>query len=130
LGKCKTVLLWILALQLLNMSIYTDAYWQFSNGRSFSILNNEGADPTETILEWLVEMKMGQQDMFTYDSHNIDSKNVVKVMGWHMDQDRHLQEKLIFFPSRKSFYYPDKKTDISSTSYDILTPPPRNRAIA
>ena len=81
----KTILLWILALQLLNMSICSDAYWHYFNGDPIRSSGSNTVDPTETVVEWLVEMKMGQLDMFTYNNFNNDSKNTVKVMGWQID---------------------------------------------
>ena len=122
----KTVLLWILALQLLNMSIYSDAYWEYINGNLQSAYDNKGVDPTETIVEWLVEMKMGQQDMFTYSNHNTDSKNVVKVLNCHMDMHPQWQNQLIYPIKEKQVYFPGEKIKIPSRHFDILTPPPNS----
>ena len=71
----RQLLILILALQLLNLSICSESYW---DTYSLSDTNNETSiDPTETVLEWVVEMKMGQLDIFNY-SHGIAYRNIDK----------------------------------------------------
>jgi len=126
----KTILLWILALQLLNMSICSDAYWHYFNGDPIRSSGSNTVDPTETIVEWLVEMKMGQLDMFTYNNYNNDSKNMVKVMGWQIDLEHYTEQTLLFFPKGSHLYYPEKMSALSSHSLEIITPPPDLRLTA
>lgn len=119
----KTFILWILALQLLNMSICSEAYWSYFNDSQFSNHSDKAADPTETIVEWLVELKMGQQDAFTYDHNNIDSKNTVKAVVFPVDMENHSTYVQLIKKSRKVLYayFPSK---VESTSLEILSPPP------
>ncbi len=100
----KTILVWVLALQILNMSMWSEAYNSYYTGDDFGNCSNRQADPTETVVEWLVEMKMGQQDAFTYN-HNIDCKNISKAAGWQIDMENHgvasirpMESSLVFFP--------------------------------
>ncbi|MFI5192694.1 MAG: hypothetical protein ACHQD7_01520 [Chitinophagales bacterium] len=118
----KTLLIWITALQLLNMSICSDAYWSYYSEDHFSDPSDQQADPTETIVEWLVEMKMGQQDAFTYNN-SIDSKNTVKAISWHIDMESHVLPASISNKGRKVFFA-DIQPSIVSRFLEVQSPPP------
>ena len=120
----KTLILWILALQLLNMSVCSEAYWFYYNGGNPIDLNTVNqADPTETIVELLVEMKMGQQEAFTYDQHNIDPKNITKAMVCRVDLEN--EWATMFIARRNSkIYFTDITSNIESASLEIISPPP------
>ncbi len=123
LKRFRTLILWILALQLLNMSICSDAYWFYYNENRASTPDGLQADPTETVVEWLVEMKFGQLDAFTYDHHNIDAKNTIKATVFPIDLENVTTSFLFFKESSKiSFAY--LISSIESTSLEILSPPP------
>jgi len=117
----RQLLILILALQLLNLSICSESYW---DSYSLSNTNNEGSiDPTETVLEWVVEMKMGQLDIFNY-THGIDPKSLSKCFHWQIDLEEHILQASEI--SSASSSYEDmmfKKIPIapSNTSH----PPPR-----
>lgn len=58
----RQCLLGVLALQILNMSFCSmPQLSQLSNPRCYIL-----EDPTETVIEWLVESSFGQMAMFTY----------------------------------------------------------------
>ena len=119
----KTLILWILALQLLNMSICSEAYWSYYNG---SLTDNHlgiQADPTETIVEWLVELKFGQMDQFTYDQHNIDAKNVTKMIAFQIDLECE-KISIHFIKQSSKVCFADFVSNIKSNSRDVFSPPP------
>ena len=119
----RTLILWILALQLLNMSICSEAYWFYYNeGPANSHLGVQ-ADPTETIVEWLVEMKFGQQDAFTYDQHNIDAKNITKIIAYQIDLENE-KISIHFIKQSNKVCYADYVSNVESTCLDIFSPPP------
>lgn len=79
----KQVLIGVIAFQLLNLSICSEAYWDYDS-LIYSSTNGK-YDPTETILEWVIEIKYGQQKIFSYD-HDMDStKNISKHFHFQTD---------------------------------------------
>ena len=120
----RTLILWLLALQLLNMSIYSEAYWYCYNGFTTACeQNGVQSDPTESLVEFLVELKYGQQDAFTYDQHNIDSKNTVKVIFYQIDLE-HEKTSIHFLKTSSAIIYPDHTSNIVSASLKVFSPPP------
>jgi len=120
----KTLTLWILALQLLNMSICSEAYWFYYNdGRQVGANNFSEADPTETIVELLVEMKLGQQEAFNYDQHEIDPKNAIKAMVCQIDLENELSP-MPYLRKNSRIYFPDLNPKIESAHFEIISPPP------
>ncbi|HEV3224228.1 MAG TPA: hypothetical protein VGZ90_15200 [Puia sp.] len=118
----KTFLVWVLALQILNMSMWSEAYSHYYTGEDSGNYSNKQADPTETVVEWLVEMKMGQQDAFNYN-HNIDCKNTTKAIGWQIDLENqgvpsipHRQTSRIIFPYTSS--------KLQHVFAEVQSPPP------
>ena len=105
------------------MSICSEAYWYYYNGIPFSIHSDNQADPTETIVEWLVEMKLGQQDAFTYDNNNNDSKNTVKVVAFQIDLENQTTAIIIVKQSTK-ILFANFLSRVESPSIEILSPPP------
>ena len=85
------------------------------------------SDPTETIVEWLVEIKMGQQEAFTYNN-NIDTKNIVKTMCWQIDLENQVLPILVHYKSI-SAVFADITIRISSNPSDILSPPPNSEIL-
>ena len=77
----KKLLIFILALQLLNLSICSEAYW---DDYDYAYSSANTYDPTETIVEWVVEMKYGQQNAFSYDA-GIEKKITAKSFHWQTD---------------------------------------------
>ena len=106
------------------MSICSEAYWFYFNGDQAVDYSDKQADPTETIVEWLVEMKFGQQDIFTYNYNNIDSKNTVKAVSYITDLENYSSAIQIIRQSTVASFarYIMKVKLIPS---DITSPPPR-----
>jgi hypothetical protein len=118
----KTILVWVLALQILNMSMWSEAYNSYYTGDDFGNYANKQADPTETVIEWLVEMKMGQQDAFTY-KHNIDCKNSSKAIGWQIDLENHGVSAMKPLESSRVFF-PHISSALQHVFAEIQSPPP------
>ena len=116
--------MWILALQLLNMSICSEAYWFYYNGNQVNNHADLQADPTESVVEWLVEMKFGQQDAFTYDQHNIDAKNTNKSIACQIDLENE-RTSVQFIKRVCKVSYANFISKVESTFLEILSPPPR-----
>ncbi len=120
----KTFVVWVLALQILNMSMWSEAYNSYYTGDDFDNSSNKQADPTETVVEWLVEMKMGQQDAFNYN-HNIDCKNIVKAIGWQIDlENQGISVTLYKKTNRIIFSF---TSDILQTVFSEVQSPPPDR---
>jgi hypothetical protein len=119
----KIFILWILALQILNMSLYCESYWFYFNGNQASCGVDRSVDPTETVIEWLVEMKSGQQDAFTYNNVNTDSKSLVKTLHFQINL-KNLGEKDLVIRENGSVVYQYFVSKLASPSLEILSPPP------
>ena len=91
----RQLILWIIALQILNLSVGSAFTWD--NGYDYSYGYNETYDPTETAVEWIVELNYGQQPAFSYDTHQDGAKCLIKTFHWKTDLQRSLPE-----PDRKS----------------------------
>ncbi len=113
----------MLALQLLNMSICSEAYWFYFNVYQTSNYSDNQADPTESIVEWLVELKFGQQDVFTYNYNNIDSKNTVKAVTTLTDLENYATSILIVRQGSEVHFFP-YILKVQSVPAEIGSPPP------
>jgi hypothetical protein len=118
----KTLLVWVLALQILNMSMWSEAYSPYYSGDDSGNYSNKQADPTETVVEWLVEMKMGQQDAFNYN-HNIDCKNTTKAIGWQIDLENH-RVTGITFKQTSRIIFPYTTSILQHVYAEVQSPPP------
>ncbi|MDR3712568.1 MAG: hypothetical protein P4L51_07120 [Puia sp.] len=78
----RSVLFLILALQVLNLSIASQTYWD--NAYDYSYAYNSKYDPTETAVEWIVEMNCGQQSAFNYNDRTDTNKNTFKSLHWQI----------------------------------------------
>ena len=120
----KTLVVWVLALQILNMSMWSEAYNSYYTGDGFGNYSNRQADPTETVVEWLVEMKMGQQDAFNYN-HNIDCKNTVKAIGWQIDLENHGASVTLYKKTNRIIF--SFTSDILQAVFSEVQSPPPDR---
>ena len=117
----RQMLVTLIALQFLNLSVGCQTYWD--DDYDYSYAYNKTYDPTETAVEWIVEMEYGQQPAFSYDNHADTNKNISKTFHWKTD----LQEILLeapYVPVRKSIRIEIPAPRIPSPSGEILSPPP------
>jgi hypothetical protein len=105
------------------MSICSEAYWSYYNGSPAGNHLGVQADPTETIVEWLVEMKFGQLDAFNYDQHNIDAKNTTKMIAFQIDLENE-KISIRFIKQGSKVCYADLISNTVSNSRAIFSPPP------
>jgi hypothetical protein len=118
----RQLLIGILLLQLINLSLCTESYWTYYNYSSPSTY-----DPTETIVEWVVEWKKGNQDAFNY-THTINLKGLCKDFAWHVDMLHSLSFPLPAHPPVSPA--PQKRINEAplSACIETLSPPPEGPA--
>lgn len=117
----RQLLIGIVALQLLNLSVGSEACGEDDYDYSYSY--NKTYDPTETAVEWIVEMTYGQQPAFSYDNHNDTNKNISRIFHWQTD----LHECRLIRIDRsveKSHGSEPPAEAIPSPSEEIISPPP------
>jgi hypothetical protein len=79
----RQLLLWIIALQVLNLSVGSAFSWD--NAYDYSYTYDKSYDPTETAVEWIIELQYGQQPAFSYDAHEDAGKCLMKTFHWKTD---------------------------------------------
>jgi hypothetical protein len=103
--------------------MYSESYSFFSERSETAHPGESVADPTETIVEWLVEMKMGQQEIFTYNQMHTDSKSLIKLINFYLGiEGQILNLKILRKGTRFCFY--NANSTLPSNSSAILKPPP------
>jgi hypothetical protein len=117
----RELLLWVIALQLLNLSVGSVFAWD--NDYDYAYTYNKTYDPTETAVEWIVELTYGQQPAFSYDIHQDGGKCLLKTFHWKTDLQPALPKPMYFSIVRRP------RTDIpagalASSAADMVTPPP------
>jgi hypothetical protein len=122
----RQALITILALQLLNISIGSQPNTDADYDYSYSY--NKTYDPTETAVEWIVEMECGQQARFSYTNHTDTGKSLQKSFHWQATtpvttiQPPHYPQPLIIPYTCRS------EKLIPAPIREILTPPPQQVA--
>ena len=106
-------------LQLLNLSICSQSYWEYYNYSSHA----NTYDPTETIVEWVVEMKNGNQDIFSYNNP-LGLKGLNKNFSWHVDLYHCLPLLHPIAPDNRLAGREAIHGKPRSMAFDILSPPP------
>jgi len=115
----RQLLLGIIMLQLLNLSICSQSYWEYYNYSSHA----NTYDPTETIVEWVVEMKQGNQAAFSY-TNNLNLKGISKNFSWHIDMHHHFPLLHPVDRNDNALRGEDVEEQPKSICLDILSPPP------
>jgi len=118
----RQLLLAIIALQILNLSVGSPTSWDVST-YDYSYAYNKTYDPTESAVEFIVEMKCGQQPGFSYNLHEDAGKSPTKTFHWKTDLQKTILEPA-FIPAvrRPRVVLPDPK--VISHPQDIFSPPP------
>lgn len=119
----RQLLIGILLLQLINLCLCSEPYYYYYNDSPSS-----SCDPTETIVEWVVEWKKGNQDAFSY-THTINLKGLNKSFAWHVDMHH-------CFPVALSLPAPAPYITMRSNLFpllpacvEILSPPPEGPSL-
>ena len=117
----RQFLLGLIALQILNLSVGSPD--SQDNSYDYSCSYNNTYDPTESALEWIVELNYGQQPAFSYDVHENAAKSPARTVHWKTDLQSVLPE-LTFFsrPGRTWIELPVRL--LLSPTRGIISPPP------
>ena len=117
----RSALILLLALQVLNLSIASQAY--LDSDYDYSYTYNAPYDPTETAVEWIVELNYGQQPAFSYDSRTDTNKNTLKSFHWQIGLPE-IQIPVHGAPESMKVHFTRPETRILSTFPDTFSPPP------
>jgi hypothetical protein len=120
----RQLILWIIALQILNLSV--GSAFSADNAYDYAYSYNKSYDPTETAVEWIVELKYGQQPAFSYNKHADANKCLMKTFHWKTDLRRYLPEP----PAVIQVLSPRIELPtcrLVSPAIEIFTPPPEDR---
>lgn len=118
----RQLLLGIIALQILNLSVGSPTSWDVST-YDYSYAYNKTYDPTESAVEFFVEMECGQQPGFSYNLHEDAGKSPTKTFHWKTDLQKSVLEPA-FIPTvrRPRVVLPDPR--VISLPKDTFSPPP------
>ena len=118
----RQLIFWIIALQILNLSVGSPAS-EDSTTYDYSYTYNKTYDPTESAVEWIVELEYGQQPEFSYNLHEDTGKSPVKNLHWKTDLQSMVTE--ISFTAVTKILYPELPSlRICANPLDICSPPP------
>ncbi len=118
----RQLLLWVIALQILNLSVGGPTSLDVST-YDYSYTYNKTYDPTESAVEFIIEMKCGQQPGFSYNLHEDAGKSPTKSFHWKTDlQKTVLEPALIPTFRRPHLELPDPK--VVAQPEDSFSPPP------
>jgi hypothetical protein len=117
----RKLLLAVIALQLLNISLGTQNIQETDYDYSYSY--NKSYDPTETAVEWIVEMQYGQQSGFSYSNHSDNSKNLIRSFHWQTTLRRFVVKIPAIYVIRT--VYPERpEQPVLSRAIAPFSPPP------
>jgi hypothetical protein len=117
----RQLILWIIALQILNLSV--GSVFSVDNNYDYAYSYNKNYDPTESAVEWIVELTCGQQQAFSYDQHDDACKCLLKAFHWKTDWRSSLSEPAVFPPApRPRFELP--ACPLVSADTETFSPPP------
>lgn len=120
----RQLLFGIIALQILNLSVGSPVSWD-DTIYDYSYSYNKSFDPTETAVEWIVEMSYGQQPRFNYSLHDNENmgKNLTKSLHWKTDLQVSLPEATLILVCRgPQIELPASR--ILSQPQETFSPPP------
>jgi len=121
----RQLLVLLLLGQLLNLSVCSESYWEYYNYGS----KDNRYDPTETVMEWVIETWHGNQDAFSYNN-GLNMKGLSKAFAWHID----LPYQFPLPPAPAVGLFRRKPPAVSEKPFpaypDIISPPPERAQIA
>lgn len=122
----RQLILWVIALQILNLSV--GSAFSSDNAYDYGYSYNKNYDPTETAVEWIVELNCGQQPGFSYDKQADAGNCLMKTFHWKTDLRCSLPEPVLFPTSlRPRIEYQDRP--LVSPDAEIFSPPPESPAV-
>lgn len=118
----KQFLIGLMALQILNLSVGSPAN---ADTYDYSYTYNKSYDPTETAVEWIVELEYGQKPEFSYTQHAETGKGASKSMHWKTDLQKVIFEPL--FVARLLIQHPERPScSLPSQPQETFSPPPED----
>lgn len=117
----RQCILWIIALQVLNLSV--GSAFSSDNAYDYAYTYNKNYDPTETAVEWIVELGWGQQPAFSYDQHQDGCKCLMKTFHWKTDLQQTRVEPAIVTPA-PSCWNELAVHPLASHEMEMAAPPP------
>ncbi len=121
----RQLILWIIALQILNLSV--GSAFSSDSDYDYAYSYNKNYDPTETAVEWIVELNCGQQPGFSYDKQADANTCLMKTFHWKTDLSHSLPEPVLFPPApRRRAEFPDRP--LVSPDAETFSPPPESLA--
>jgi hypothetical protein len=117
----RQFLLVVLALQILNLSVGSQEAWD--SDYDYSYTYNKTYDPTESAVEWIVELNYGQQPGFSYSIHEAAGKSPTKSFHWKTDLYKPLTTPAIL-PLVKQSHPELSGLRIPSPAQETFSPPP------
>lgn len=119
----RQLLVGLIFLQLLNLSICSEVYWQYYNYSPASRY-----DPTESVVEWVIEWKKGNQEAFSY-TQGINLKGMKGSFSWHVDPSC-VPQMLPARPDASPFFHSELPySPLVSVCIDTFSPPPEGEPI-
>jgi len=118
----RKLLLGLFALQILNLSVGNPDAWDGAN-YDYSYTYNKTYDPTESAVEWIVELSYGQQPGFSYTLHEDASKSPTKSLHWKTDLQETTAE-LHWMPEIIRLHPELPLIRITPQPLQIFSPPP------
>ncbi len=118
----RQLLLALIALQILNLSVGSQTV---DAAYDYSYTYNKNYDPTESAVEWIVELKCGQQPAFSYNTHQDTGKSPIKSLHWKTDLQSPLSTPVLpgITRSQRSEL---PVLRISSPAAETFSPPPES----
>ena len=121
----RQLILWIIALQILNLSV--GSAFSSDSAYDYAYSYNKNYDPTETAVEWIVELNCGQQPGFSYDRQADANTCLMKTFHWKTDLSHSLAEPMLFPAApRRRVEFPG--SPLVSPDAETFSPPPESLA--
>ena len=117
----RQLILGLIALQILNLSVGIEP--DADSGYDYSYSYNKTYDPTESAVEWIVELNYGQQAAFSYDIHEDAAKSPVKSIHWKTDLQTIVLAP-VFFPEVSTYCGEMASGDLLCPHQETAYPPP------
>jgi hypothetical protein len=117
------LLIGIIAFQVLNLSVSNVPQYQ-EDPYLYTGSTQTGSDPTETMVELIVEARYGQQDMFTYKTSPEAGKNYGKTVCYQSDLINEEPETVLYPSYSQHPVFFDTAEKMKDVHGKINVPPP------
>lgn len=122
----RQLILWIIALQILNLSV--GSAFSSDDIYDYAYSYNKTYDPTETAVEWIVELRYGQQPDFSYNRQTDSNTCLMKTFHWKTDL-RHSRPEPPSAPTVRTHHLELPAASLVSVDAETFSPPPECLAV-